>query len=106
MSMITGRRGRSTMLGLLHKQGGRCIWCREPIMLGLPQTHPRRATFDHVKAKALGGTDRVSNLSAACFECNQDKADRPCPGPVITMTRRRAAAISALFSSSEDDIQL
>lgn len=32
---------------------------------------------DHIRAKSRGGSDRVSNLTVACHECNQRKGNRP-----------------------------
>ena len=34
-------------------------------------------TLDHVKPKALGGTDRSENIVCACHKCNQDKGHSP-----------------------------
>lgn len=32
---------------------------------------------DHIRPRARGGTDRVSNLALACIPCNQDKSSLP-----------------------------
>ena len=53
---------------LLEKWGHACFYCGE-----------RDAPFevDHIVPKARGGSDRVSNLTIACHDCNQAKGDRP-----------------------------
>ena len=52
---------------LLEKFGRKCAYCgREGIPLEV----------DHVVPKSRGGTDRVSNLTLACRECNQAKGNR------------------------------
>ncbi len=53
---------------LLEKWGRKCACCGAtdvPLQV------------DHVRPKARGGTDRVSNLALACGPCNQAKGARP-----------------------------
>jgi 5-methylcytosine-specific restriction endonuclease McrA len=57
---------------LTNRQGGRCYYCRS--RMGGPG-ELREATIDHVIPKAGGGTDRLSNLVAACRLCNAAKGD-------------------------------
>lgn len=51
---------------LLEKWGRKCAYCgRENVPLEV----------EHVVPKSRGGTDRVSNLTLACHECNQRKGN-------------------------------
>lgn len=52
---------------LLEKWGRRCAYCGRS---GLP------LEIDHIVPRSRGGTDRVSNLTLACRECNQEKGNR------------------------------
>jgi len=49
---------------LLEKWGRRCAYCGQ-------QNRPLE--IEHIIPKSRGGTDRVSNLTLACHECNQSK---------------------------------
>lgn len=52
---------------LLEKWGRKCIYCgRENIPLQV----------EHIVPKSRGGTDRVSNLTLSCVECNQKKGPK------------------------------
>ncbi len=53
---------------LLEKWGRKCAYC------GATDTPLQ---VDHVRPKARGGTDRVSNLAPACGPCNQAKGAQP-----------------------------
>ncbi|MGA9031267.1 MAG: RNA-guided endonuclease IscB [Sulfuricaulis sp.] len=49
---------------LLEKWGRQCAYCNaEDVPLEI----------EHIQAKSNGGSDRVSNLTLACKECNEDK---------------------------------
>jgi len=51
---------------LLEKWGRRCAYCgRENVLLEV----------EHIVPKSRGGTNRVSNLTLACHECNQKKGN-------------------------------
>ena len=72
-----GDRGRgvpATLAGcevrecLLEKWGRTCAYC------GATDTPLQ---IDHVRPKAAGGSDRVSNLALACPSCNQAKGAQP-----------------------------
>lgn len=52
---------------LLEKWGRKCAYCDA-------QNTP--LTIDHIHPKSAGGSDRVSNLTLACFPCNQRKSNR------------------------------
>ncbi len=48
------------------KYGGRCAYCGQP----LTKQHMQ---VDHIKPKALGGTDAEDNLNPSCQQCNHYK---------------------------------
>ncbi len=52
---------------LLAKWGRKCVYCNvENVPLEV----------EHILAKSRGGTNRISNLTLACHECNQAKANQ------------------------------
>lgn len=63
----------------LEQQGGRCFYCSCALVI------PRRrcdrgarnaATADHLTPQALGGTEALTNIVAACARCNVAKGMR------------------------------
>jgi len=52
---------------LLEKWGRECAYCGAKYV---------PLTIDHIYPKSKGGSDRVSNLTLACFPCNQKKGNR------------------------------
>jgi 5-methylcytosine-specific restriction endonuclease McrA len=53
---------------LLHKWGRKCAYCGvENVPFEIEHIHP----------KSKGGSDRVSNLTIACHNCNQSKGNQP-----------------------------
>lgn len=66
---------------LFRQQGGRCAYCSCQMTMKRPggrnSTSPlpkNFATLDHKTARALGGTDHISNLVVACHACNNGKS--------------------------------
>lgn len=56
-------------------QEGRCFYCNIPLILNPALgKHDRKATIDHVVARAVGGADIEENTVAACAACNTAKA--------------------------------
>ena len=53
---------------LLEKWGRKCVYCGQE---GVP------IEIDHIHSKSRGGSDRVSNLTLACHDCNQAKGNSP-----------------------------
>lgn len=53
---------------ILHDHRHRCFYCGRHM-------HFREATLDHLFPKAWTGMNDRMNLVAACFPCNQAKAD-------------------------------
>ncbi|WP_215844445.1 RNA-guided endonuclease IscB [Acidithiobacillus montserratensis] len=52
---------------LLEKWGRKCAYC---------DAEHTPLTIDHIHPKSRGGSDRVSNLTLACFPCNQRKGNQ------------------------------
>lgn len=52
---------------LLEKWGRACVYCGKQ---GVP------LQIDHIQARTNGGSDRVSNLTLACGDCNQRKGNQ------------------------------
>lgn len=86
------------LIGRLHAaQGGRCHWCARCMNLPPTSRHDGlRATLDHVIRLADGGPDEISNLVAACWDCNQrrgrDEEQASMPPRSYHFRRRRAAS--------------
>lgn len=55
---------------ILERAGFRCHYCGRGADDGV------KLVVDHIVAVANGGTNDEANLVAACWECNQGKADR------------------------------
>ena len=45
--------------------------------------HPSADTIDHVRPRALGGTDTLDNLRPAHGFCNTGRGARPAPTPAV-----------------------
>lgn len=70
-----GLRDDRAIPGMLAKlaeaQNWRCCYCG--IRMEMGGKSGARATFEHFIPRALGGSDRRSNLVAACLDCNQSR---------------------------------
>ncbi len=53
---------------LLEKWGRKCVYC---------DAEHTPLEIDHIHPKSKGGSDRVSNLTIACHDCNQRKGNMP-----------------------------
>lgn len=74
---------------IVRAQSGRCYRCGEKFSSRLP------ATRDHVRPKALGGSN-YQNVLAACGPCNQEKSDRmpyPCEAIYLAGTYAQLARL-------------
>lgn len=60
-----GRRAQALTRLVLERDGYVCHWCGK-----------RATTADHVRPRAQGGTDQLSNLVASCRPCNLSRGDR------------------------------
>lgn len=86
--MTSTRVLRSIRRKLAAKQGGLCHYCKCQ-MTDCDGVSPTSLTLDHVIPLALGGTNHRSNMVAACFACNQNKADKLPFQPQIKRAKRR-----------------
>ena len=55
---------------LLRKQGGRCCYCSRLVYRERPNGHHEKATLEHLRRRADGGTNHPDNLALACYPCN------------------------------------
>lgn len=74
-----------------RKQCGRCIYCSLPMWLHTPEelamplglkpssVKSLQCTAEHLHPKSEGGTQRVSNIAAACKFCNSRRHQRKSP---------------------------
>lgn len=88
---------------LWHAQGGLCFYCGDDTWPGSAesiddakkrlnvstrkQVHRRRATREHLKRRADGGTNEAANLVMACQECN---VSREAKHPLLHLAEMRA----------------
>ena len=70
---------------LLEKWGRKCAYC---------DAEHTPLTIDHIHPRSKGGSDRVSNLTLACFPCNQRKSNRDV-AEFLANDPRRLARIEA-----------
>ena len=69
---------------LLEKWGRQCAYC---------EGHDVPLQVEHIRAKARGGSDRVSNLTLACQPCNQKKAALSIEEFLVNNPSRLAAVL-------------
>lgn len=88
---------RLIRIRLTAKQNGKCHYCK-CTMTECDGVTPTSVTLDHVIPLSQGGLNRRSNMVAACFSCNQDKADAvlyPTPAKRRKKGEQKAKAPSA-----------
>jgi 5-methylcytosine-specific restriction endonuclease McrA len=56
--------------------GNNCAICNEPIDITLKRTSSRGLTVDHWIPLSKGGSDDISNLRPAHWNCNRKKSDK------------------------------
>ena len=80
---VEGHEGRKPpdwmKAAVLKGFGSRCVGCRKTLTR-------ETATFDHVVARAKGGTTEVTNLQPLCKRCNQTKADQEVHVIAVALT--------------------
>lgn len=70
---------------------GRCYWCGEKMLHKKRYRvdgHPLAETIDHIKPRARGGGNHITNLCLAHLKCNNEKADGPAPDPAKIKDRK------------------
>jgi 5-methylcytosine-specific restriction endonuclease McrA len=79
---------------LLEKWGRKCVYCgAENVPLQI----------EHIVPKSRAGTDRVSNLTLACWECNQEKGNRTAAEfgcPEVQAKARRPLKDAAVINAT------
>jgi 5-methylcytosine-specific restriction endonuclease McrA len=98
----TARRYQKNWLpSLIRQQGGRCYYCRVPIVAAdIARDRRRLATLDHYIALANGGKNCRENLVAACCDCNHAKGDRDPIEFAIAMEARQGRDAKQLDSEA------
>lgn len=74
---------RERMAQILARDGGRCVWCRRPLEVGLVD-----ATTEHLVPRIKGGPSWIENELAACRRCNGERGHRT-PGEWFDECDRR-----------------
>ena len=54
---------------LAEAQNWRCCYCG----VRMAASGNRRATFEHILPRALGGSDLIGNLAISCYSCNNKR---------------------------------
>jgi len=78
---------------LLEKWSRRCAYC---------DTENTPLEIDHIRPRSKGGSDRVSNLTLACRDCNQRKGNQDVKS-FLTHDPKRLARIQARAKSPLKD---
>lgn len=75
--------------------GGKCIHCKGHLYVGLDGRPVSKATIEHIRPRAHGGTDELRNLALACARCNHQKGcrldNRPAGDPDLERMIERLA---------------
>ncbi|WEX76857.1 HNH endonuclease [Sinorhizobium numidicum] len=69
---------RQLILKLFEKQGGKCCYCDQHVILSYrwrDQQRPDAATIEHLERLADGGTDHPSNIAMSCKKCNDGRQE-------------------------------
>ncbi|MBN9360178.1 MAG: HNH endonuclease [Devosia sp.] len=53
-------------------QDGKCCYCKR----SFTKSGPMLMTIEHKRALMDGGSDRIENLAAACWHCNQHRGQQ------------------------------
>lgn len=77
--MSNNRRGVLTKL--FNQQAGICPYCGDKMFLD-NKNSGKSATIEHLIPKSKGGPSKEFNYMAACYECNQERGNKPL-GPFL-----------------------
>jgi hypothetical protein len=55
---------------VIERDGGRCAYCRSPVLVGVP------LVVEHIVPLVAGGASVADNLCASCYRCNEFKGPR------------------------------
>jgi hypothetical protein len=67
---------RQYILLLFQKQGGKCCYCDQHVILSYhwrDQQRPDAATIEHLQRRADGGSNHPDNLAMSCKACNDGR---------------------------------
>lgn len=68
--------GHQTIEHLIRRDGPECCWCGRVTDHTLPETHPLRATVEHVIPSSRGGDRSLRNFRVACRKCNTVRGNK------------------------------
>ena len=81
VSVMASYQKQIRLQALMERDGRRCQHCTRRVRivkLKSGQRQPKdQATEDHITPKCEGGTDEMSNLLLACFDCNNTRGNMP-----------------------------
>lgn len=87
---LSSERKRAIRKKKFAEQKGLCCWCGEKLDLRSTDKH-RRATLEHLRPRAHGGTNRMENLALAHSWCNllRGREDAEEYGMILDITLAR-----------------
>lgn len=59
----------NTRIRVAERAGWKCFWCDQSVRMDMGWQNS--ATIEHVLPKSQGGTNKLSNLTCACYRCNR-----------------------------------
>lgn len=65
----------TTRLAIYLRDGLRCNYCLKSLIMQLA-INDVRACLDHILPVSMGGSNKPSNLVAACEACNRERGDK------------------------------
>jgi 5-methylcytosine-specific restriction endonuclease McrA len=79
-SRLNSRRSKKRRAQLFEKQNGLCFYCGRPMtkVKHKGDGNPKNSslTLEHIIPLEDGGTNRLENLAASCYDCNNKKHRR------------------------------
>lgn len=90
------RIGQALRFQVLNRDGFKCHYC------GRKASDGHELEIDHVKPLSDGGTNHLSNLRSACFDCNRGKRDAKILPDAIREARARSPLLHFEFYCQSD----